>query len=70
MEPSDLDAFAAMKTEGYVEIVFDDGTIQVGRNFQRLSLDTDGLLNIWEIKPDEMVASFVGGYNIKEIRWM
>jgi hypothetical protein len=70
MRPSDLEIFAAINTNCYIEIVLDDGTIEVGKNFSRSIFDIDGDLNLWEIKPDNSVWVTIGGYNVKEIRRM
>jgi len=70
MEPSDIAAFLALQAEGLVEIVLDDDSIEIGRNFKRSSLDMEGKFNLWQLQPDGLVTVIIGGYNIKAIRWL
>lgn len=66
MDRSKLEHFAATSSKGYVEIVLDDGSILVGKNFGYFIKGQK--LDLWGIRQDDGVTSVISGLCIKKIR--
>ena len=66
MDRSKLEHFAATYPKTYVEIVLDDGSILVGKNFGYFIKGQK--LDLWVIRQDDGVTSVISGLGIKKIR--